>query len=97
MVYGEDFVITGKQYFTANRFLVLADVKNKGENFIVIKLCLVNVWHNFLSYQLSKRLQEKGWKVGDLLQAVLKYYDVTEKTHSEDKCKSLFDWLLENA
>lgn len=43
MVYGEDFVITGKQYFTANRFLVLADVKNKGENFIVIKLCLVNV------------------------------------------------------
>lgn len=41
MVYGEDFVITGKQYFTANRFLVLADVK--GENFIVIKLCLVNV------------------------------------------------------
>nr|KAF6427104.1 A-kinase anchoring protein 11 [Rousettus aegyptiacus] len=47
--------------------------------------------------RLSKRLQEKGWKVGDLLQAVLKYYDVTEKTHSEDKCKSLFDWLLENA
>ncbi|KAM5311866.1 A-kinase anchor protein 11 isoform 1-T1 [Glossophaga mutica] len=46
--------------------------------------------------QLSKRLQEKCWKVGDLLQAVLKYYEVMEKTSSE-KCKSLFDWLLENA
>ncbi|XP_006837741.1 PREDICTED: A-kinase anchor protein 11 [Chrysochloris asiatica] len=45
---------------------------------------------------LSKRLQEKGWKVGDVLQAVLKYYDVTEKT-SEDQWKSLFDWLMENA
>lgn len=46
---------------------------------------------------LSKRLQEKGWKVGDLLQAVLKYYEVMEKTSSEERCKSLFDWLLENA
>ncbi|XP_020761603.2 A-kinase anchor protein 11 isoform X1 [Odocoileus virginianus] len=47
--------------------------------------------------QLSKRLQEKGWKVGDLLQAVLKYYEVMEKMSSEERCKSLFDWLLENA
>lgn len=47
--------------------------------------------------QLTKRLQEKGWKVGDLLQAVLKYYEVVEKTSSEERCKSLFDWLLENA
>ncbi|XP_020041094.2 A-kinase anchor protein 11 isoform X2 [Castor canadensis] len=46
---------------------------------------------------LSKQLQEKGWKVGDLLQAVLKYYEVVEKTSSEERCKSLFDWLLENA
>ncbi|KAM6179241.1 A-kinase anchor protein 11 isoform 2-T2 [Erethizon dorsatum] len=46
---------------------------------------------------LSKRLQEKGWKVGDLLQTVLKYYEVVEKTSSEDRRKSLFDWLLENA
>ncbi|XP_053419278.1 A-kinase anchor protein 11 isoform X2 [Nycticebus coucang] len=46
---------------------------------------------------LSKRLQEKGWKVGDLLQAVLQYYEVMEKTSSEERCKSLFDWLLENA
>lgn len=46
---------------------------------------------------LSKQLQIKGWKVGDLLQAVLKYYEVMEKTSSEERCKSLFDWLLENA
>nr|KAF6367469.1 A-kinase anchoring protein 11 [Myotis myotis] len=47
--------------------------------------------------QLSKQLQEKGWKVGDLLQAVLNYYEVVEKTSSEEECKSLYDWLLENA
>ncbi|KAM5277978.1 A-kinase anchor protein 11 isoform 1-T7 [Hipposideros larvatus] len=47
--------------------------------------------------RLSKRLQEKGWKVGVLLQAVLKYCEVMEKTSSEEKCKPLFDWLLENA
>ncbi|KAB0343131.1 hypothetical protein FD754_020057 [Muntiacus muntjak] len=47
--------------------------------------------------QLSRWLQEKGWKVGDLLQAVLKYYEVMEKMSSEERCKSLFDWLLENA
>ncbi|XP_047408364.1 A-kinase anchor protein 11 isoform X1 [Sciurus carolinensis] len=46
---------------------------------------------------LSKRLQEKGWKVGDLLQAVFKYYEVVEKPSSEERCKTLFDWLLENA
>ncbi|XP_036105724.1 A-kinase anchor protein 11 isoform X2 [Molossus molossus] len=46
--------------------------------------------------QLSKRLQEKGWKVGTLLQAVLVYCEVTEKTPSEE-CRSLFHWLLENA
>ncbi|XP_068383158.1 A-kinase anchor protein 11 isoform X1 [Eschrichtius robustus] len=47
--------------------------------------------------QLSKRLQEKGWKVGDLLQAVLKYCEAMEKTSSEERSESLFDWLLENA
>ncbi|XP_027630380.1 A-kinase anchor protein 11 isoform X2 [Tupaia chinensis] len=46
---------------------------------------------------LSKCLQEKGWKVGDLLQAVLKYYEVMENASNEERCKSLFDWLLENA
>ncbi|KAG3292980.1 A-kinase anchoring protein 11, transcript variant X7 [Ictidomys tridecemlineatus] len=46
---------------------------------------------------LSKRLQEKGWKVGDVLQAVFKYYEVVEKASTEERCKSLFDWLLENA
>ncbi|XP_006884676.1 PREDICTED: A-kinase anchor protein 11 [Elephantulus edwardii] len=45
---------------------------------------------------LSKHLQEKGWRVGDLLQAVLKYYDTTETTTSGERHKSLFDWLLEN-
>ncbi|KAM5288192.1 A-kinase anchor protein 11 [Ctenodactylus gundi] len=46
---------------------------------------------------LSKQLQEKGWKVGDLLQAVLKYYEVVDRPSTEERCKSLFDWLLENA
>lgn len=46
---------------------------------------------------LSKQLQERGWKVGDVLQAVFKYYEVMEKTSSEERYKSLFDWLLENA
>ncbi|XP_066236940.1 A-kinase anchor protein 11 isoform X2 [Saccopteryx leptura] len=47
--------------------------------------------------QLSTRLQEKGWRVGDLLQSVLKYCEVVAKACTEEKCKSLFDWLLENA
>ncbi|XP_016060904.1 PREDICTED: A-kinase anchor protein 11 isoform X1 [Miniopterus natalensis] len=47
--------------------------------------------------RLSKQLQEKGWKVGDVLQAVLHYYEVMEKTSGEGTCKALFDWLLENA
>ncbi|XP_069882797.1 A-kinase anchor protein 11 isoform X2 [Dipodomys merriami] len=46
---------------------------------------------------LSKQLREKGWKVGDLLQAVLKYYEAVERPSGEERCKSLFDWLLENA
>ncbi|KAL6048827.1 hypothetical protein STEG23_032397 [Scotinomys teguina] len=46
---------------------------------------------------LSKQLQEKGWRVGNVLQAVFKYYEVLEKTASEERCKPLFDWLLENA
>uniref|UniRef100_A0A8D1Z2Q6 A-kinase anchor 110kDa C-terminal domain-containing protein n=1 Tax=Sus scrofa TaxID=9823 RepID=A0A8D1Z2Q6_PIG len=36
--------------------------------------------------RLSKRLQEKGCKVGDVLQAVLKYYEVVEKSSSEERC-----------
>ncbi|XP_028353046.1 A-kinase anchor protein 11 isoform X2 [Physeter macrocephalus] len=47
--------------------------------------------------QLSKRLQEKSWKVGDLLQAVLKYCEAIEKASSDERSESLFDWLLENA
>ncbi|XP_021553553.1 A-kinase anchor protein 11 [Neomonachus schauinslandi] len=47
--------------------------------------------------QLSRRLQGKGWKVGDVLQAVLRYYEVREKPATPESCKSLFDWLLENA
>ncbi|XP_038165801.1 A-kinase anchor protein 11 isoform X3 [Arvicola amphibius] len=46
---------------------------------------------------LSKQLKEKGWRVGDVLQAVFKYYEVLERTSNEERCKSLFDWLLENA
>ncbi|XP_006750031.1 A-kinase anchor protein 11, partial [Leptonychotes weddellii] len=46
---------------------------------------------------LSRRLQGKGWKVGDVLQAVLRYYEVREKPAAPESCKSLFDWLLENA
>lgn len=57
-----------------------------------MRLSLANIGHAFLSYQLSKRLQEKGWKVGDVVQAVLQYYEVQEERH-----KSLFDWLLEDA
>ncbi|XP_043854565.1 A-kinase anchor protein 11 isoform X2 [Dromiciops gliroides] len=46
---------------------------------------------------LSKRVREKEWKVGDLLQAVLKYYEMMEKASDEEKCKPLFCWILENA
>lgn len=46
---------------------------------------------------LSKQLQEKGRKVGDVLQAVIKYYQVLERPSGEGRCKPLFDWLLENA
>ncbi|KAI5772721.1 AKAP11 [Gulo gulo luscus] len=47
--------------------------------------------------QLSRRLQEKAWKVGEVLQAVLRYYEVQEKPGTQESCQSLFDWLLENA
>ncbi|XP_027729346.1 A-kinase anchor protein 11 isoform X2 [Vombatus ursinus] len=46
---------------------------------------------------LSKRVREKEWKVGDLLQAVLKYYEMMEKASDEERCKPLFCWILENA
>uniref|UniRef100_A0A8C3RKZ0 A-kinase anchor protein 11 n=1 Tax=Chelydra serpentina TaxID=8475 RepID=A0A8C3RKZ0_CHESE len=47
---------------------------------------------------LSKRLRERDWKVGDLLQAVLKYCEMMEKTSDGDRLlnKPLFGWLLEN-
>ncbi|KAM7181251.1 A-kinase anchor protein 11 isoform 2-T7 [Macrochelys suwanniensis] len=47
---------------------------------------------------LSKRLKERDWKVGDLLQAVLKYCEMMEKTSDGDRLlnKPLFGWLLEN-
>ncbi|XP_072473223.1 A-kinase anchor protein 11 isoform X2 [Notamacropus eugenii] len=46
---------------------------------------------------LSKRVREKEWKVGDLLQAVLKYYEMMEKASDEERRKPLFCWILENA
>ncbi|XP_068924768.1 A-kinase anchor protein 11 isoform X1 [Petaurus breviceps papuanus] len=46
---------------------------------------------------LSKRVREKEWKVGDLLQAVLKYYEMIEKASDMERCKPLFCWILENA
>ncbi|XP_037750592.1 A-kinase anchor protein 11 isoform X2 [Chelonia mydas] len=47
---------------------------------------------------LTKRLRERDWKVGDLLQAVLKYCEMMEKTSDGDRLlnKPLFGWLLEN-
>ncbi|NXI93737.1 AKA11 protein, partial [Psophia crepitans] len=47
---------------------------------------------------LSRRLREKGWKVGDLLQAVLKYCEMIEKASDGEQAlnKSLVGWLLEN-
>ncbi|NXI68454.1 AKA11 protein, partial [Anseranas semipalmata] len=47
---------------------------------------------------LSRRLREKDWKVGDLLQAVLKYCEMIEKASDGEQAlnKSLVGWLLEN-
>ncbi|XP_031955712.1 A-kinase anchor protein 11 isoform X2 [Corvus moneduloides] len=47
---------------------------------------------------LSRRLRERDWKVGDLLQAVLKYCEMIEKASDGDQAlsKSLVNWLLEN-
>ncbi|XP_026561126.1 A-kinase anchor protein 11 isoform X2 [Pseudonaja textilis] len=48
---------------------------------------------------LSKTLQEKGWRVGDLYQAVLKYCEAMEKSADGDRTlesKTLFGWLQEN-
>ncbi|KAM3837243.1 A-kinase anchor protein 11 isoform 2-T4 [Vipera latastei] len=48
---------------------------------------------------LSKTLQEKGWRVGDLFQAVLKYCEAMEKSADGDKgleSKTLFVWLQEH-
>ncbi|NXD78976.1 AKA11 protein, partial [Halcyon senegalensis] len=47
---------------------------------------------------LSRRLRERDWKVGDLLQAVLKYCEMIEKTSDGEQArnKSLVGWLLEN-
>uniref|UniRef100_A0A6I8N7P2 A-kinase anchoring protein 11 n=1 Tax=Ornithorhynchus anatinus TaxID=9258 RepID=A0A6I8N7P2_ORNAN len=44
----------------------------------------------------SKRLREKEWKVGDVLQAVLKYCEMQDKVSDEERSKPLFCWLLEN-
>ncbi|KAM4795998.1 A-kinase anchor protein 11 [Rhinophrynus dorsalis] len=43
---------------------------------------------------LSRRLSEKAWKVGDLLQAVIQYCEAMEK--SSHWHQPLFGWLLEN-
>ncbi|NXN08017.1 AKA11 protein, partial [Indicator maculatus] len=47
---------------------------------------------------LSRKLQERDWKVGDLLQAVLKYCEMIEKASDGEQVlnKSLVGWLLEN-
>ncbi|XP_007425894.1 A-kinase anchor protein 11 isoform X1 [Python bivittatus] len=48
---------------------------------------------------LSKTLQEKGWKVGDLFQAVLKYCEAMEKSADGERTlesKTLFGWLQEH-
>ncbi|NWU95073.1 AKA11 protein, partial [Upupa epops] len=47
---------------------------------------------------LSRRLRERDWKVGDLLQAVLKYCELLEKGSAGEQAlnKSLVAWLLEN-
>ncbi|NWR32268.1 AKA11 protein, partial [Tachuris rubrigastra] len=47
---------------------------------------------------LSRRLQERDWKVGDLLQAVLKYCEMIEKASDGEQPlnKSFVGWLLEN-
>ncbi|XP_013908379.1 PREDICTED: A-kinase anchor protein 11 [Thamnophis sirtalis] len=48
---------------------------------------------------LSKTLQEKGWRVGDLFQAVLKYCEAMEKSSDGDRTlgsPTLFRWLQEN-
>ncbi|NXS53472.1 AKA11 protein, partial [Brachypteracias leptosomus] len=47
---------------------------------------------------LSRRLRERDWKVGDLLQAVLKYCEMIERTSDGEQVlnKSLVGWLLEN-
>ncbi|NXU95726.1 AKA11 protein, partial [Cettia cetti] len=47
---------------------------------------------------LSRRLRERDWKVGDLLQAVLKYCEMLEMASDGEQAlsKSLVSWLLEN-
>nr|XP_009941110.1 PREDICTED: A-kinase anchor protein 11 [Opisthocomus hoazin] len=47
---------------------------------------------------LSRRLRERDWKVGDLLQAVLRYCEMIEKASDEEQAlnKSLVAWLLES-
>ncbi|NXL99380.1 AKA11 protein, partial [Tyrannus savana] len=47
---------------------------------------------------LSRRLQERDWKVGDLLQAVLKYCEMVEKASDGEQAlnKPFVGWLLEN-
>ncbi|KFP89587.1 A-kinase anchor protein 11, partial [Apaloderma vittatum] len=47
---------------------------------------------------LSRRLRERDWKVGDLLQAVLKYCEMLEKVSDGEQGlnKPLVGWLLEN-
>ncbi|NXQ53660.1 AKA11 protein, partial [Anthoscopus minutus] len=47
---------------------------------------------------LSRRLRERDWKVGDLLQAVLKYCEMIEMASDGEQAlsKSLVGWLLEN-
>ncbi|XP_039601220.1 A-kinase anchor protein 11 isoform X1 [Polypterus senegalus] len=41
-----------------------------------------------------KRAKDKNWKVGDLLQAVLRYYEHLELEGETNSPKPLFEWLL---
>ncbi|XP_044304139.1 A-kinase anchor protein 11 isoform X3 [Varanus komodoensis] len=47
---------------------------------------------------LSKQMRERGWKVGDLFQAVLKYHEVMEKAPDGERPlenRTFFRWLQE--
>lgn len=48
---------------------------------------------------VAQRLREREFRVGDLLQALLRYFEEhhAEEDHEAGGHKSLFQWLLEQA